>query len=284
MVPSAESAPESALHHALGTLRDAVSAAQNFLLLLRSFQIASRTIASLIPEVRSSIEATPAALSNLLLLSQINHESAPRTLLSFLTQCTKEVSRALLVAESSPIEARSRLALEATFTHFIPCLDAVRELAELLALLRAPTVDLDLLDLFTMALVPSSRTGMTEPSIHLQIATPPRGIFPIKLPPHATVHLLRLVLGLIHGGPDHDGPSPHASLQLLPFDDRMDCLFQGTPSKTTSTEIPQGDSLLIRIPLLIPPTLAILSFYCERTGLRLSFDRSTSAILSFTSS
>lgn len=266
---------DPAANEAQGALRDAVSAAQNLLVLLGSLRVAPRTISPVLAEIRRSVEVTPDALATLLRHLALHQDPAALGLSSFLLRCASDTSRALLAAESAPVEARSRLALEASFRRLVPRLDAVRELAELLTFHNAPRAELDLAELLEASFSPASRSGLLGPSLQLCVEAPLRGAHLVRTHPRSALRLLCLVLGHTHGGPDHGWSTPHASLRTRPLDGRADCLFG--PRAAT-----QGDIVVARVPLAIPPTAPVLALFCGLTGTRLLLeDTSPRARLSF---
>ncbi len=275
-MPGSGPPPDPAIHEAQGVLRDAVSAAQNLLILLGSLRVAPRALSPLLSEVRASVEVTPDALASLLQRLALQREPAVLPLLSFLRACASETSRALTSVETSFLEARTRLALESAFRGLVPRLDAVRELAELLALTHAPAADLDLAELLEASFSPTSRSGLPEPSLRLSLDAPLRGAHLIHANPRAALRLLRLVLGYTHGGPDHGWFTPLANLHTRAFPPRVACVFAERPAP------PQGDILLTRVPLLIPPTAPILDLFCASHGILLHIkEASPAATLAF---
>ncbi|MCS6900681.1 MAG: hypothetical protein RMJ98_13975 [Myxococcales bacterium] len=275
-MPGSGPPPDPVIYEAQGVLRDAVSAAQNLLVLLSSLRVAPQIIRPLLSEVRTSIEATPAALEALLRRLTLQRDAAVLPLLSFLQTSTDETSRALRSAETSPFEARSRLLLESSFRRMVPRLDAVRELAELLVYVRDPAIDLDLAELLETSFYPTSCSGLSKPSLQLVLDAPPRGAHPIRTNPRAASRLLRLVLGYSHGGA-HPGRSvSRVNLRTRPSPPRVECLF------SEPSIFPQGDVLLTRVPLLIPPTASILAFFCASCSIHLVLQGDSSvALLAF---
>jgi hypothetical protein len=244
-----------------------VSAAQNLLVLLGSLQAGPRLISPLLPEIRRSVEVTPEALGSLLQASHLLHEGPAQLLCLAQQRFAAELAEALRSAEAQPLEARPRLALQATFARLVPCLDAARELAELLALVSEPGVELDLSELLDATFAPSSRSGLRLTPLQLSLAAPPRGVALIQTGPRGAPRLLRLLLGYTRGSPEHPWNLAQASLQAPP-QAPASCLFSDHPS-------PRADTILASVPLLIPPTLPVLTLFCSLTRLRLTADDSS---------
>lgn len=262
-----EGGHEAAITEAQGALRDAISALQNLLVLLRSLRAGPRHIGAVLAEIRQNIAATPAALAALLRGLGVEREAPSGALADFLQGCVADTIRALQQAEATSLEARARLALEAEVLRLIPRLDAVRELAELLTLTNAPPTDLDAAELLEATFAPPSRPGLVGPTVQLSVLAPPRGQYTLQANPQAAVRLLRVALGHVHGGPSAAWQLAHASLRTAPSAGGLACVF-GERGQA------RGDVVLVRAPLVIPPTAGVLALFCARDTARVVLSES----------
>lgn len=260
----------AAVTEAQGALRDAISAVQNLLVLLRSLRVGPRPIASVLAEIRQSIAATPDALASLLRGLGFLDAQASRALLDFLQARVAETVDALRLAEGTALEARARLALEAEVLRLVPQLDAVRELAELLTLASTPPTELDAAELIEATFVPHSRPGLIGPTIQLHVEAPLRGQFSVQANPQAALRLMRLALGHVHGGPAVGWTLAQGSMRSRLQGHRYTIAFGERGSV-------RGDAVLVRTPLVIPPTAGIVALFCAHGGVEVTLEHALAA-------
>lgn len=188
----------------VGSLRDAVATANGLLLLLRSRNVAPKTIAQLLPSLQDSFRSLPSHFEQLCATLSTAPTSgalgrAPDSLASLGPVLERQISHfnaAIELGAQGAINARARLGLEQSVSAICHHLAALLALFELWSDTLRPHVVVDLVELLTL-----SRFGDQPPIPHRQvlsvklIVASPQCL--VKAPPRAILNWLGLAAAVL---------------------------------------------------------------------------------------
>lgn len=263
---------DGARRAALAACRDVVTSLQNLYSLLRSTKVGPRALKSLIPDVRRGCESVGDTLAPLLAPLRTEMpagEEATNALLAYVIQLASEITSTLKRAETSDVDARMRLMLEARIASIAPRLDAARALVDLLfTAAEARLVEVELTELLHETFVASSRvtSPWTEsisvkavlPSLECQIETIPRVVIPV------VAFTIAQVLESVRS------TRPDATQQFSLFTHvrgsrvmiSIAPIFPGDP------EPDDADAMVLRCPIAIEPAQSVLAVAADAAKMR----------------
>lgn len=188
----------------VGSLRDAVATANGLLLLLRSRNVAPKTIAQLLPSLQDSFRGLPSHFEQLCASLSAGPVSgrpapAPESLASLGPVLERQISlfnAAIEVGAQGTINARARLGLEQSVSSICHHLAALLALFELWSDTLRPHVVVDLVELLTL-----SRFGDQPPIPHRQVLSVKLLVGSsqclVKAPPRAILNWLGLAAAVL---------------------------------------------------------------------------------------
>lgn len=188
----------------VGSLRDAVATANGLLLLLRSRNVAPRTIAQLLPSLKDSFRTVPSQFEHLCANFSGERTSdelsrLPSSLVSLGPVLERQISHfnaAIELGSQGAVNARARLGLEQSISAISHHLAALLALFELWSDTLRPHVVVDLVELLTL-----SRFGDQPPIPHRQVLSvkllvdSPHCL--LKAPPRAILNWLGLAAAVL---------------------------------------------------------------------------------------
>ncbi len=210
--PSRDTDPRLAA--ARGLARDALGSLRNLEQLLKSIRVGPRALSAVIPNVHASCEPLLGAVRELLaaLRGELPDSHAPDALEAFFAPRVEALEQALAAAQRGPLNAKSRLALEAAVGKSAHELDSARALIDLLDdALHGPAVRVDLLELVRSAATweRADTDGMV--TVEATLATPASSI-ELVVNPRLAMWLLGVSIQLMAEG---EPPTvPHITLAV----------------------------------------------------------------------
>lgn len=177
---------------ARGVLRDSLGSLRNLDQLLGSIRVAPKAVSTVLPDVNAACAPMAEAVDALQAVIAVESRAAGvgTELKAYLEPRIAEVSRALTLAQQSPMNAKTRLTLDRVVSRVYPELDAARALLDLLVeAIEGPAVRLDLGDAIQQACA-GADADPRGPSIAVAVANEPSAV-ELVANPHAVVSLIR---------------------------------------------------------------------------------------------
>lgn len=260
-------APDRA--RARGVVRDAISALQNLHALLRSPKVGPRAIAAVLPEIHDSLIPLGDAVENALRSARERGHGALAIdeLVSSVRQSSSEMAGAVGAAIGRDVDARTRLTLEASVDRLAPGLDAARGLVDMLAAAEGDTpVSLEVADLIEEALAPASqRSAVWGAVLTVYVVLPSRQLSPLFVGPRGTIPLIHLAIAAVHAGAK--------GRSIVISAEETDAVVAVLVEARDAASIePGADAIVLRAPVLIPPSFDIMALAGQLTGVKVFVD------------
>jgi hypothetical protein len=183
---------------ARGALRDSLGSLRNLDQLLGSIRVSPKAVSTVLPDVHAACAPMTEAVNALQAAIAIEPRAADvgSEVRDYCAPRIAEVSRALVVAQQSTMNAKNRLALDRVVSRVCPELDAARALLDMLVeAVEGRSVRLDLADAIHQA-CRVVETAPKGPTIAVSVSTEPS---PVELVAnaYAVVSLIRHALSLV---------------------------------------------------------------------------------------
>ncbi len=235
-------------------MRDSLGALRNVEQLLKSIKVGPKALVGVIPDVHESCAPLRDSFRELLgALGSLG--AAPQRIEAFVVPRIEELEEALASAQTGPMNAKQRLALEAVVSRVAGELDAARGLVELLESTRgAAAVPVQLVDVVREAatLPEAGEIATGKPTtITLEVADDHE----TPLNPRLASRLFRFAVGLVA----RTSAAPHVVISCP----------EGAPSRLSIEVGPgRGETLTLQTPPLIDCTHVCAVAAAEASGCR----------------
>ena len=263
---------------ARGAVRDAVSSLQNLHALLRSTKVGPRAISAVLPEMLEGFSplGDDAALAMAHVAPRLASSETLDALAGYVRGAGAEIAAAVATATAKALDARARLTLEAAIERVAPNLDAARWLIDLvLAAADERPATLDLAELLEEALAPSSQRGASwGPIATVHLVLPARGLCSVVASPRVAIPLMHFAVAHVHAA---RRGARGATEVVGAFTDRAVIEVNAREGGVD----PRTDALVVRAPVIVEPTGAVLRLVAELTDCRVVLPSETHARVEF---
>jgi hypothetical protein len=222
-----------------------------------------------LPEIQGSLvplgDAVASALSSA--RGRGRGVEAVDALVDYVRAASGEIAGAVLAASSRDVDARTRLTLEAAVDRIAPGLDAARALVEMLAAAEGDTpVSLELADLIEEALSPASqRSAAWGPVLTVYVLLPPRHVSPLFVSPRSTIPILHFAIAAVHA-------EAKSRAIVVSAEETDDAVVVHVRAEDPATVDRQADAMVLRAPVLIPPSASVVAVAGHLTSVNVILD------------
>lgn len=252
---------------ARGAVRDAVSSLQNLYALLRSPKVGPRAISAVLPEILAGLAplGDDAATALGVVRERPSATATVDALSAYVRLASAEMAAAVATAAPRELDARARLTLEAAVERIAPRLDASRWLIDLvLAAADEPAVTLDLAELLEEALAPSSQRGaLWGPAATVHVVVPTRGLCAVVASPRVAIPLLHVAIAQVTAA-----PRSARGVEVVGRCDESGAVVDVIVREAGAD--PRADALVVRAPVIVPPTSDVLRLVADLTACRVA--------------